>query len=736
VVQGTRYNPGKFGGFEIPSQAFGGSDDGVVENLLITALSVDILSITHDGTSYYRNAGDIPASCPTSSCVVFPAAGVEIPANTDGQPLLPITLATGSTFLDGNITLDYKTIDNADFESSSTTTLTIPMIALKFEANSWSNGSDGSNQPDLTDGDKTLFWVSDGGSLTVNATVKNLIIYSGVNATIDGVCLTVTDSVDNQGGQLVMQATTDKDYGQYLGPEVESTFEMIFENGWHNIGFPVNINAGQWAAQNNGTQNPNLVSITNNPETNNLQWYNSELSGGKEIGFFINRNGFNYSTHAYGQWNISQSTDQLITKGWNYFIDPFFSDTNPTSLIITGPTNDESQTFTTHNNFGGWNLIPNIYPVSLSTQAMWNDNFFGDALVDDQNLYDKVILIWNPNDPYVLPLPGNLGAGAYIAIDPETGAALNAALDPTDNNDRLVAPFQAFYIRRSTASTVRRKDVDGTDNMGINDAVAVNANIDPALPSSGAGSGAQKSVTIKPSYRSACEITTNYKTQNNIDLLLLKVTDLETGSSDMTELAFASHYTNGFDPTYDIYKIGNSSGSTPTLFTQVQGQALMINKMAIPEFSTTIPLGFYSTKNERSFAFSLEKNNAEYNIYLEDRVTGIWHDLTQGAYIFKNMTSSNIERFKLHFNNGLRDLVYEPKLTAWGLNGNIEVRFESMKTDFVDIQVTNLIGQVIYSAKHVSTRKAYSIPFSNHQSGIYVVRATSPHASIAVKVAH
>ena len=196
-----------------------------------------------------------------------------------------------------------------------------------------------------------------------------------------GACLSVLGVVTN-GGRVRMLANSDLAYGQYIGPSlVDAQFQMVLEEGWHNIGIPMKNATGTSFASNN---DQDVVSLTGDPATHNLWWYDSETSSGEEHGFFrpdvtsIGSTG--YGTHAYGTWNMEMSSaTDLSDRGLNYFIDGNNTSALPYTLKVDGATHDETKSFTTHDNWGGWNLIPNIYPATIDAKVMYDNDFFNNA---------------------------------------------------------------------------------------------------------------------------------------------------------------------------------------------------------------------------------------------------------------------------------------------------------------------------------------------------------------------
>jgi hypothetical protein len=752
VIQGNRFNPGVFGGFEVPAQGFGGTDDGVVTHIRITALTNNILSFTNNGITYYRSAADFPVGCPSATCMALPVGGVLIPTNAQGQPSQPITLATNASFLDGTLGITYRTVDNANFESSATTTLNIPMIALKYENGAWHNGAGASNQPNNTDNTKTLFWVSNGGTLTSTAEVKNLMIYDGITGTIGAsTCLVVNDATIAQGtGKLHLLATSDHAYGQYLGPGVMSTVEMTMEAGFHNIGMPVNLSVGEWADQLELAIGEDVLNIDPaTPERNTLRWYNTRVSGGEEFGFFINRGNQNaaannplYTSHSYGTWELPDATTALTSRGFSLAISentaPLANVTmdagvkRAITIPVTGTTNDQSMTYETSNNFGGWNLLPNAYPVTLSTLAMFNDGFFDDANGDP--LFDRALMLWDANDDWTSPLQGRFSKGAYRLYDVELNYPVTPRRGARDNNNQLVnqganiAPFQSFYVRRLDASTERRENVDGGAVHANEPAVAAGVAVDPAVTE------VLKNATIKPIYRTSCVNKVHYKTQVVADVMLLEVENIHSKMIDGMSIAFADHYTNGIDRGYDIQKMAQSGSNLPAIFSVMEGQSLAINKMQWPTEATTVPVGFDAADHGAPFEVRLAENTGNYTVYLEDLKTGKWQDLTQGGYTFLNDVDFALERFKLHFKMGTASINdFHPGIRAWGVAEGIQVQFHHLVASTAHVRITDAVGRVLFEGGNISTRADFVYPMQV-ASGLYTITVTTENQVLTEKI--
>jgi large repetitive protein len=776
------FNMGSFGGTTFDSEAFGAADaDGTVTQLRIVDLSMNILSINVNGVEYYRDASEIPTGC--STCQPL-GTGVILTANANGEPTVPFSFATVPGYVDsdfpdntsplhGPLVVTYQAIDNAGAVSLNSTELIIPVVALKFQDGEWHNGSTengeplgssatAANMPDEDDDEKTLFWIDNDGTLEKSARVKNLQIFEDVVANVGaGVCLSVLENAEAAGtGRLRMQSASDVTYAQYLGPSIRATFEMTMETGFHNIGFPVTLTPADWETEVDTVLGNDFLNINPaEPTRNTLRWYDTRTSGGEEIGFFIDRddqpnsvNAPKYTSHAYGTWSLPEPNDNLRLRGYNLSMSDFTAPLvdidmgNPpvsrkaVRIPVTGMSNSDAQTYVTSNNFGGWNLIPNIYPVTISTATMFADKFFDDQ-VEDTAFFDYAIWIWDGNDPWESPLTGKFSKGAYRAYDVENDMALGAPMDPDNqlfNSEANIAPFQAFYIRRVDASEKRRQNVGGGAPHPYVDpitsveqpAVAIGELVDPEVTEN-----LLPIVTMKPEYREVCIDKLHYKTQSVADIIQLETIDVDNKLSDVLQVAFADHYTDGLDRGYDVGIMGAPNQATPMTFTIVDGKPLSINKMYWPLAGTSIPMGFSTPFDKHPFVIRMIKDPGSYTVYLEDLKTGVWHDLTSGDYRFTSDHKFAIERFRLHFKLGYAGIGdFHPGIKAWGVQAGIKVEFHNLVSDEARIRITDAAGRVLFNKGNVSTREDFLFGIDGHKLGMYTVTVITEDKVITEKI--
>ncbi len=216
--------------------------------------------------------------------------------------------------------------------------------------------------------------------------------------------------------------------------------------------------------------------------------------------------------------------------------------------------------------------------------------------------------------------------------------------------------------------------------------------------------------------------------------MLHAIDETDERLGDATELVFDHSFTNEIDPGYDINKLGTGKDA-PVLFTVVDKEALVINKMAYPEEVTRIPLGFYSEFDGRPYRIEPIEMPSGWNVYLEDRLTKEWHDLNAGAYKFVNDSETSMNRFVMHFS-----MIYEPvdpagpAIYAWSTDEGIEIRFDHIKSSKAEIILTNISGQTLFLDVKASTDNNYIIPLEDAFEQFYVVTVKSKDITSSTKV--
>jgi hypothetical protein len=140
-----------------------------------------------------------------------------------------------------------------------------------------------------------------------------------------------------------------------------------------------------------------------------------------------------------------------------------------------------------------------------------------------------------------------------------------------------------------------------------------------------------------------------YKTIPDImTVSVVKVGD--SAISDQLWISNATGTSNGFDGAYDAWKMTNGP-TMPNVYTWDLGERIAINATDLST-AKVLPMGFSYAIPGTKFQVTLNQvtSGQNYDVYLEDKLTGSYHDLNQSDYGFSHQSWTQEEpRFALHF---------------------------------------------------------------------------------------
>ncbi|RTQ49704.1 T9SS type A sorting domain-containing protein [Hymenobacter gummosus] len=245
---------------------------------------------------------------------------------------------------------------------------------------------------------------------------------------------------------------------------------------------------------------------------------------------------------------------------------------------------------------------------------------------------------WNlVGNPYPSPLdwdqvvlPATIDGAAYVyrSTGPYTGgyqAYVNGVGAP---GARVLAMGQAFFVRANT----------GTPTLALTNAARPTTLLNPAL---------NRTLETRP---------------------LLALTVRGAGSSPAADDVFFVYQqagaTPGFDGRFDALKVQLNGGQQPSLYQQVGAEGLSIQGLPTGNQPLSLPLTVYAPQ-AGTYAFEATQllNLPAAGTYLEDRQTGAWHELSQGAYSAQLAQGLTATRFVLHL-HAARPLATAKQLSA------------------------------------------------------------------------
>ena len=218
---------------------------GTLSAVNIISFPTNVTSIAVGPTTYYPNAGALPAICPTTTCLAFPASGgVVVPTDASGIPTLPIAIDP----VDGNVTpvIAYSVTDNAGKTSAATANVNVPISVISVSGVLWNdaNGdSSPSGEPNVSGTNASVGGsVPAGTSLFVTLVDPQGKVIQSIPLNADGT-YNLTNVPANTTGMQILVSTTQSVVG-------DTPLPVTLPAGWVSTGN--SVGAGNSATQASG----------------------------------------------------------------------------------------------------------------------------------------------------------------------------------------------------------------------------------------------------------------------------------------------------------------------------------------------------------------------------------------------------------------------------------------------------------------------------------------------------
>ncbi|PJJ53338.1 kelch repeat-containing protein [Hymenobacter chitinivorans] len=155
------------------------------------------------------------------------------------------------------------------------------------------------------------------------------------------------------------------------------------------------------------------------------------------------------------------------------------------------------------------------------------------------------------------------------------------------------------------------------------------------------------------------------ETRPLVQLILQRQDHSDAASQDQFYVYEQDGATIGFDADYDAVKVQLNGGQQPSLYQVVGAQGLAIQGLPTGRSAQRLNLGVHVAA-AGSYVFSaaqvLNQPAAE-PLWLEDQLTGTWHDLRQGSYAVSLSAGLSTTRFVLHLHQA--PLLSSQKASTW-----------------------------------------------------------------------
>ena len=190
-------------------------------------------------------------------------------------------------------------------------------------------------------------------------------------------------------------------------------------------------------------------------------------------------------------------------------------------------------------------------------------------------------------------------------------------------------------------------------------------------------------------------------------------------------MGYVTGGTIGLDRAFDGEMV--DIGNVITLYTMVADKKLSIQGRGLPfDIADTIPLGYKSTING-TFTIALTDFDGLFetqNIYLEDTVTGVIHDLKSSSYTFATESGIFEDRFVLRYTAGALGVPVFAENTVLVYKNETGITINTGTIPMKSVAIYDVTGRLITSQKEIyATQTRFTTLPSTNQ--VLLVQITS-----------
>lgn len=492
------------------------------------------------------------------------------------------------------------------------------------------------------------------GNLTVNAT-KLLTIQSDDYAQVNNALQLNGNITIENNGQLIQVNETDTNSGNYTGTK----FQVKRTAQAHNLDYVY------WSSPIED------FDVLNLPNSHRYEW----------LPTFLNAN----STQ--GNWSTPSGD---MVKGQGYIARASNGSTTAVDLpiIFQGgkPHNGQFNYTVSRGSTAGindcWNLVGNPYPSAIDADLF---------LVDNPAIEGSVRIWTHGTLPSGSPIPSPFYQNfAYNYTEDDYIIYNGTATTVPDVFNGKIASGQGFFVRML-------EDGESDLNPPVSDIVPATADI-----------------TFKNEYRS--DVINGYL-YGNSEFFRSNSTqtteknriwmDLIAPNNQVTKtvVGYVSGATLAKDRIYDALINADSF----KLYSLINSQKQAIQGRPVPfDSNDQVPLGvFIQMAGNYTIAISAVDglfSDASQNIYLEDKLLNVIHDLKQSPYTFSTIAGEFNNRFVLRYNNSvLNNQVYEND-NSFTIVSNENISLLA-SINIKSVLVFDVLGRKIYEVDDVNSKE-------------------------------
>lgn len=380
-------------------------------------------------------------------------------------------------------------------------------------------------------------------------------------------------------------------------------------------------------------------------------------------------------------------------------------------------------------------LVGNPYPSAIDAYQFINDNI---------NVIDGTIYIWEhspTNNTH--NLGGYTGGYSTITLTGGTGPVAPAGIKGLGSSTKIPKQYipigQAFFVGG-------KSDLGSAQPIIFNNGQRFFVKEDAVDDVGAAISNTlirNTGKTSKTTQVNRFEDNANYPLYNDYYVKIrLGVITPNTNYRELLIGFLNYEATDGIDKGYDGKQIDTQTNDA---YFVIENNPYNIQAVGSFDSSKSYPIGIKTavTGTTQIKIDAVEFLNATQKVYIHDKITDIYHDITTQNLDLNLPIGEYKDRFELSFSNrteqtlAVEEAVLPESLLNVYLN-NTDNKLNIKKTSTIEIkkiEVFNMLGQSISSINKFNTADLISVDFpSNTATGVYLVKVTTNTGLLSKKV--
>lgn len=429
----------------------------------------------------------------------------------------------------------------------------------------------------------------------------------------------------------------------------------------------------------------------------------------------------NPTGYGYGNWFVPSGTTMVQGKGYIFRV-PNSLNQNVTFTgsvfnngVITSQIRKANFTGTTYTGINGfitntddnWNLIGNPYPSAIDALEFVNDN---SAVLENGDIY-----IWrhlnqistSNSSPYYQSYTYSYNVNDFVVYTAGTGSV------PAGAFDGKIASGQGFFVRMKDDPSVGL-----TSNVTFNN------------------SQRNKTYNNSQFFRATNTKVANETEKHRIWLDLVNTKNL----AESLLVGYVQGATNDNDFLYESKSNLKSDFQFYSIIDnasfKIQGRKLPFDENDSVALGVIVPIdGKYTIAlNSVDGLFK----NTSVKIYIQDKLTGIIHDLTASPYQFSLVKGVYNDRFVLRYTEltlSNNDLNFDNSIIVFSKDNNSLKIMSNLKI-IKSYEVYNVLGQLLKKKQNINALEVEDFDLVKNNQTLIVTIVTDDGFKITKKIIH